>query len=233
MHRTHRTHRPRVFASCLPACAVTLSVLGVSVVFGETPARASPRFSEFFYDAVGSDIGLGFVELYGSPGELLDGIAIEGINGTNGAVVTRIELSGPILQDGLFVVADVDGDGNSSVAADLFANFDFQHGPDSIVLRRDGEILDALAYGVFELGEFPMGEGAPAEDGPAGTSLARVFANIDTDDNAVDFHLLETPTPGTASVLPVPEPGAALISGVGLALIAALRARAEAPATRS
>jgi hypothetical protein len=52
---------------------------------------------------------------------------------------------------------------------------------------------------------------------PAGSSLARVFADLDTDDNFADFVVLATPTPGTADLAePLPEPGAALLLVAGL-----------------
>ena len=41
-------------------------------------AQALPVISEFFYDAVGSDDGLSFVELYGTPGTSLAGLTLEG-----------------------------------------------------------------------------------------------------------------------------------------------------------
>jgi hypothetical protein len=44
--------------------------------------------------------------------------------------------------------------------------------------------LDAIGYGVFGVGEIFAGEGTAAVDAPAGSSLARLFANLDTDDNA-------------------------------------------------
>ena len=75
------------------------------------------------------------------------------------------------------------------------------------MLRDGANVLDALGYGVFDPGEFFAGEGASAPDVSAGTSLARVFANVDTDDNATDFVALAMPTPGAASFAPVPEPG--------------------------
>ncbi len=40
-------------------------------------ANAGPLISEVLYDAVGSDNGLVFVELYGTPGASLDGLFLE------------------------------------------------------------------------------------------------------------------------------------------------------------
>jgi len=190
-------------------------------------ARALPLLSEVLYDAVGTDDGALFVELYGTPGTSLDGWSIEGVNGADGEVTLTVSLSGTIPGDGIFVVADGGASGPTAVAgADLVANFDFQNGPDSVVLRDAlGTVVDALGYGTFEAGTFFAGEGTAAPDGAAGESLARVFANIDTGDNAADFALLEAPTPGQAPVSPVPEPGGAVLVATGLAGLALRRRR--------
>ncbi len=191
----------------------------VTLLLARAPqaASAAPLISEVFYDAVGSDNGLVFVELYGAPGASLNGLFLEGINGANGSVGPSIALSGVFPADGIWLLVDDVGDGTSSVAgAHLIANFDFQNGPDSIVLRTATSILDAVGYGVFGATEIFAGEGSAAADAPAGSSLARLFANVDTDDNAVDFIVLGVPTPGHAPLDVVPEPQTAALLGAGL-----------------
>jgi hypothetical protein len=194
------------------------------VLLGAAPAAALPVLSEVFYDAVGTDDGQSFVELYGAPGTSLDGLVIEGVNGADGSVTHSIALTGTIGPDGLFVLADRTSDGTTLVAdADLLLDFDFQNGPDSVVLRSASAVLDALGYGAFLAGEVNAGEGDPAVDPPAGQSLARHFANLDTDDNASDF-LASAPTPGSAP-LALPEPAGTGLLGLGLLGLARLGRR--------
>ena len=207
--------------------AVGVRVLATLALWLGLPATAGalPLISEVFYDAVGSDDGLSFVEISGVPGSDLSGYTLEGVNGSNGGVGPVLALAGAIPADGLFVVADDLGGGVSSVAeADLILNFDFQNGPDSIVLALGGSAVDAVGYGVFGPGEVFAGEGSPAEDPPAGWSLARVFADLDTDDNAVDFVALEIPTPGAAPFA-VPEPSAGPLLAGALLLLGVLGRR--------
>ncbi len=193
---------------------------------GGATAQAAPLISELLYDAVGADDGKAFVELYGSPGASLDGLRLQSVNGDNGLVTATLVLTGTFPADGLFVVADRTSAGTTSIAnADLLLDFDLQNGPDSLVLRDATSVLDAVGYGVFDGGLVFAGEGDPAEDGAAGTSLARVFANVDTGDNAVDFAVLDVPTPGTAPLAPVPEPATAGLVGLGCAAFARRRPR--------
>jgi hypothetical protein len=189
---------------------------------------AAVQISELLYDAVGSDNGTLFVELWGVPGTSLEGWQIEGVNGADGAIGPIVALSGEIPADGFFVVADSDAGTTLVANADLLANFDFQNGPDSIVLRNAlGELLDSLGYGVFGAAEVFAGEGSPAPDGAPGQSLARIYANRDSDDNAADFALFDSPTPGSGAIA-LPEPVAVapvLLFACGLGLARARHAR--------
>jgi hypothetical protein len=192
-------------------------------------ASALSVLSEVFYDAVGSDNGFVFVEIHGEAGTPLDGLTVEGINGSGGGVTVSLALSGVIPADGLFVLADDAGGGVSSVVgADQLLDFDFQNGPDSILLRDGDTVLDALGYGVFAGGEVFAGEGSPSPDPAAGSSLARRFADVDSDDNAADFLVLEVPTPGSAPLSGIPEPSSSLLLTLGLLGLARIGRRSRA-----
>ena len=202
---------------------LALAVMGMSALAG---AQAQTVISEVLYDAAGTDNGNVFVELFGAPGTLLDGLLLEGVNGADGKVYRSVVLAGMIPSDGVFVIGDDSGDGTSMVSGiDLVLEIDFQNGPDSIVLR-DGElILDALGYGDFGSGVF-AGEGSAAADVPSGSSLARINPAMDTHNNLLDFMALDLPTPGVVPVSAVPLPPAVMLflSGIlGLAGIARKR----------
>jgi hypothetical protein len=208
----------RIVPHTARACA--FAALAIALGLPST-AAALPLISEVFYDASGSDNGLSFVEIVGTPGGLLDGYTIEAVNGSNGAITHSLDLLGTIPADGIFVLADDVGDGTSLVAgADQILNFDFQNGPDSVLLIDGTGVVDAVGYGVFGSGEFFAGEGLPAADAPAGSSLARRFADLDTDDNASDWVVLAQPTPGSAPLQPVPEPSLPALFAAGLVVLA-------------
>ena len=88
------------------------------------------------------------------------------------------------------------------------------------MLRSGALVLDALGYGAFGPDEFFAGLGSPAPDAPAGSSLARLFADLNSGDNFADFAVLATPTPGSAPLAGVPEPATALLLAGGLAGLA-------------
>jgi hypothetical protein len=188
--------------------------------------QATTIISEVLYDAASSDNGNVFVELFGPPGTVLDGLVLEGVNGSDGSVYRTISLGGVIGESGVFLIGDDSGDGTSFISdTDLVREIDFQNGPDSVVLRNDGSVLDAIGYGDFT-GLFFAGEGAAAPDAPAGFSLARHTPLLDTDNNFDDFIELEQPTPGSVpvSAVPVPPAAALFLSGIiGLAGIARKR----------
>jgi len=210
--RTKSTRQGWFRSLFLIACSLWMSI----------GASAMPLISEVLYDDEGSDDAAVFVEISGVSGTDLEGFFLQGVNGNGGTLGPLLPLRGTIPPDGLFVLADVTGSGFSKwqQVADQFLNFDFQNGPDSILLLEDTVVRDALGYGVFDTGEVFAGEGTPALDPPAGWSLSRRWANQDTNDNGNDFVGLEEPSPGTALWRPVPEPGSGLLAGVALGALA-------------
>jgi len=178
---------------------------------------AATVISELFYDASGPDAGFVFVELFGTPGESLNGLVLEGINGTGGTVYTSLNLSGVIPGDGIFVIGDDNGGSTFVPNADLIADIDYQNGPDSVVLRNGPVILDAVGYGSFGGSSIFAGEGSAAPDPASGSSIARFNPLLDSGDNSVDFMVLEMPTPGIApfvSSVPLPASVWLFISGL-------------------
>lgn len=209
-------------------CSVVCAACGLTLA--SAPLGATPVISELFYDASGSDAGQAFVELYGSPGESLDGLVLEGVNGGNGAVYTSLSLSGVIPADGVFLVGDDDGSGATAVVgADLVGEVDYQNGPDSVVLRDVAGLIDAVGYGSFAATDSFAGEGDAAPDPVAGSSIARINPLLDSDNNAVDFTVLDTPTPGSVplvSSVPLPAGIELFASGLmGLVSVARQRRR--------
>jgi hypothetical protein len=170
--------------------------------------------NEVLYDGPGSDADDVFTELFGTPGLVLDGWSLAGTNGGNGSVYRTVDLTGGVIPiDGIFLIATAD---TVLGGVDLFANVDWQNGPDSIqLLDAFDSIVDALQYG--DAGGFNAGEGLPAADAGAGQSLSRDLFATDTNDNLADFTVLASPTPGTGPHLAtVPEPGSLLLMTPGL-----------------
>jgi alpha-tubulin suppressor-like RCC1 family protein len=88
---------------------------------------------------------------------------------------------------------------------------DLQNGPDSVVLQAGQLVLDAVGYGAFLPDNVFAGEGFPAPDAPPGSSITRNEQASDTNNNAFDFFIEVSPTPGE-SALPVNElPSASLL----------------------
>jgi hypothetical protein len=208
------------------------AAVGAALCLGAAHASAAPvLLSEVFYDAVGPDDGLSFIEIWGAPGTSLSGLTIEAVNGAGGGVTHTLALSGTIGASGLFVIADnLAGGATTLVAnADLILDFDFQNGPDSVALRDAGSVLDAVGYGAFAAGDVFAGEGAPSIDPAPGAAIARHFANVDTNDNAADW-LGIAPTPGAAPIQAVPEASPLLLFGPAAVFLARRRSLPHATA---
>jgi hypothetical protein len=209
---------------------ITILLSLALIAFVGDALAGSVSISEVLYDADGSDGGKTFVELYGEGGFDLDGFELVAINGSDGKAYLTVDLTGyEIPSDGFFVIADGLSDGTTSIRnADwIVSNIDLQNGPDSLRLVSDGLVVDAVGYGEVGASGTFAGEGSAADDVAAGSSLSRLFADVDTDDNADDFRASLTPTPGTGplEMHAVPTPEGLGLAALGMGLVALLKAR--------
>lgn len=169
---------------------------------------ASPTvvINELRYDSPSFDDADGnllFVELAGPPGTDLANFAIVPIDGNSGSAGAEIALSGSIPSDGIFLITRDNADAALLAESDLTsATFDPQNGnksgapnADAVQLRFGSEVVDAVGFGLGDGNAF--GEGNAAPDTSDSESLTRDSSHGDTDDNATDFTLTDTPTPGT------------------------------------
>ena len=157
----------------------------------------SPVINEVLYDPSGADMGC-FIELYGPPGLDLTGYTLDAVNGSDGKTTAVAGLAGyAIGSSGYFVLAQ---DATVSVPAGstklVKTTADLQNGPDSVVLKSGGAIVDALGYGSFSATQFFAGEKLSAVS--TSSALCRLPNGKDTGDNSVDF-VACAPTPGAAN----------------------------------
>lgn len=171
---------------------------------GPLPERL--LISELDYDQPGNDLA-DFVELYNAAPTpaVLDAVVVEFINGDPLEVYRAVPLDGVLASGARLVLgqAAIVDDLPPGVRGVLIADGIQNGAPDAIRLMTPDGPLDGLAYE----GNLPgFGEGAgpiAADQGlDAGGSLARCPDDADTDDNATDFTLLPTPTPGAANACP-------------------------------
>jgi cysteine-rich repeat protein len=157
--------------------------------------------SEVLYDSPGKDTDV-FVEIKGPPNTILDGLALVGINGSNGAIYGVAAVYGYIGASGYFVIAHPSANEALLDAADMTSKkVDFQNGPDSIQLRYGDVVVDAVAYGDFTSAVF-AGEGTATLDvSTPGQSIVRIPGFGDTNDNSVDFAISIYPSPGLSNVI--------------------------------
>ena len=172
---------------------------------------------EVYYDQPGADGDAVFTELWGMPGQSLDGWSLVAIN-QDGATYRTVDLTGGIIpSDGMFVISTSSASVSLAAVSDFTGNVDWQNGPgDALQLRNDSNaLIDSLVYGTPNVGGF--GEGAPAVDAAEGFSLSRDGFGSDSDDNATDF-AQATPSPGVGPA-PIPEPSTALLGLLAVSLI--------------
>ena len=112
--------------------AMTVGVLAVACLASRA-ASAGPIIHEVFYDAVGSDTGQVFTEIYGEAGMGLSGWSLVGINGSSGSPYRTIDLTGAVIPaDSLLVIAQSSATPLLAGFRDFVANVDWQNGPDAV-----------------------------------------------------------------------------------------------------
>ncbi len=141
-----------------------------------------------------------FIEIYGPGNTSLSGYTLVGLNGSNNQEYGEISLSGhSIPADGFFVIAHTTAEASLAAVADLQSdNADYQNGPDAILLKKDGNVVDTLGY-AFGTDVAPAAEGTSVGTVNGPYSTARKPDGADTNDNATDFMFCATPSPGASN----------------------------------
>jgi subtilisin-like proprotein convertase family protein len=169
---------------------------------------APPTINEIAYDQDGADASE-FVEIAWAGGSDMTGLTLVHINGSNGAEIWTLDLTGEVVPtDGFYVfgapsVPNVDLDWDTAETGAAFTGTKtLQNGPDSILLVSDygtaaEQIVDAVEYESGAAVSFAETAPAPGiEFGSWQTSIGRYPDGLDTDDNSVDVVQAWWPTPG-------------------------------------
>src|SRR5436309_1506702 len=156
-----------------------------------------PTLAEVYYDAVGDDTGLEFVEIFNPTGSSvsLSGLRLEAGDGSGPGRSTLRWTGGTndsVAAGGRFVV------GGSRVLPrpQAIVELQLQNGPDAVRLAWPGGDVEVLGYGAQEFPEYACG--APAPDVPSGRSLARIPDDSNLGSNVLDFRP-SSPTPGRSN----------------------------------
>ena len=192
-----------------------VSVVGASnaadvALYAGSSGSGELVINEVDYDQPGTDTAE-FIEIYnrGNGPADLSAVELELINGSGNVVYETIALSaaGTTLPAGGYLVL-----GTSSVIASLppgtpsilfgAADNNVQNGGsngDGIKLLEGGTVLDSMSYEAIISGVTEGANHAGNDDSGTTQSLARVPNGTDTDQNADDFRLTQSVTPGAAN----------------------------------
>lgn len=151
-----------------------------------------PVINEIYYNSPGTDTG-SFIEIKGTPGLSLSGYRVVAYSSA-GAVNTTINLSGVIPASGYFIIAQ---DATVSALNLVNTGANLVNTAGSVVLERNGAVIDALSYGnpTIIKGE---GNSAVSAGGDLVQGLRRFPDGQDSNTNNTDF-TLGTPTPGLSN----------------------------------
>lgn len=163
--------------------------------------------NEVDYDQPSEDLNE-FVEIYNNGESDVDLSQVEfiRINGNGGSEYGgRIALSGTLAPGGYLVIGSetVTVDGGATIQRE-FTKDGIQNGPDAVALydKTVGAVIDAIAYEGDVPSALPVVQGTPlpanVNDSGDG-SICRLVNGGDTGDDATDFGLCSTSTPGAAN----------------------------------
>ena len=156
-----------------------------------------PLIAEAFYDAVGDDEGLEFVELLNptaSP-QSLAGARLEVGDGAGPGRWTARWTAPPgttLAPGARFVI----GGARVVPPPDAVVELALQNGPDAVRLVWPDGVIETVGYGALGYAEYACGR--PAADVASGQSLARIPDDSNQGENALDFRA-RAPTPGRAN----------------------------------
>jgi hypothetical protein len=177
----------------------------VALVAGFATAQGDPVINEIYYDSPGTDEGT-FTEVLATPGTVMDGYALVGVNGNGGVDYCTVLLDGMVVpDDGYLVIAE---DETCPDYDYIDSGVDWQNGPDEVELRYHYEVLqydviDSICYGYSEDLDCEGATNGP--DVASGNSISRCPDGQDTDNNEDDT--AETvPTPGGENDCVGPDP---------------------------
>jgi hypothetical protein len=180
---------------------VTLGTGTLEVSLQVEPCAPRLVINELDVDQDGTDVG-DFVELLnaGSCPQPTEGLSLVLINGgsTDTPVYRSVALAdaADVIESGerlLVGRSELVASGAPDALAIVIDTFALQNGPDGVRIEGPDGVIDAMSYGGDIVGS---SEGTSAPDESGGTSLGRCPDGSDSDDNASDFVLLDTPTPG-------------------------------------
>src|SRR5438093_6711220 len=171
---------------------------GVALVtLAACSAAGRPLVAEVFYDAIGDDTGLEFVELY-NPDARAQPLAGARLQSGDGAGPDRWTTrwtgaeADTIPPHGRFVI----GGGLVTPAPQAVVELGLQNGPDAVRLLWPDGAAEVVGYGALAYPEYFCG--APAPDASSGLSLSRIPDDADAAPKPLDFRPA-APSPGRAN----------------------------------
>jgi hypothetical protein len=177
----------------------------VSEIAVVSPGGAGLVINEVDYDQIGTD-SAEFFEIYNpTAGNVsLENVSAFLINGSDSMEYAEFDLTeAGFLEPGGYVIV-----GSSTVVPPMgvqrvdMASGVFQNGPDGVLLEytTTATVLDSMTYEGVIAGVTEGGSGTVADSNVANGSVSRLPNGSDTNDNAADFGLTSTSTPGAANV---------------------------------